>query len=301
MSKIIEVKNLSKHFGKRHVLKNVSFSIEQGSFYALLGENGAGKSTILKILMGGEAVDRGEVLIFGKDMQKSHVHIKDKVGYVTENIHFDLPINMHELGDLYQSLYSHFNPSVYFDLAKQRNFNLNKKFNEYSRGQKMQICLMLSLALKPQVLFIDEITSVLDLYSRKFFMNCLHQFVKNGGTVVMTTNIINEVQNFATHLLMLKDGRIRMNSEIHDIPKHFIKLRKKDTTQHEIFSDTECFWAGENTDGSQCYIIPHYIMNKYEHYDHLIDRRNVQLDDIFIYLFNISTENGKESKDDQAA
>lgn len=298
MGKIIEVKNLSKHFGKRHVLKNVSFSIEQGTFYALLGENGAGKSTILRILMGGEPIDRGEISIFGKDLYKSHVSIKSKVGYVTENIFYDLPIKMREISSYYESLYPNFQASIFFDLAKARNFDLNKRFADYSRGQKMQISLMLSLALKPDILFVDEVTSVLDLYSRKFFMNKLHQFVQNGGTVVMTTNIITEVQNFATHLLMLKDGRIRMNSEIHDIPKHFIKLRKKEGTEHSIFLDNECFWAGENTDGSQIHIVPQYILAKYESYEHLLDRRNVQLDDIFIYLFNISKE---ETQDEQAA
>ncbi len=300
MGKVIEVKNLGKSFGAKQVLKNISFSVEEGSFCALLGENGAGKSTILKILMGSETLDRGEVSIFDFDVFKSPSKLRENIGYVSENIHFELPLSAMEVVDHYKEFYPQFDMKLFTRIARERHFDLNKHFNDYSRGQKMQFTLMLALSINAKIILVDEVTSVLDIYARKYFMTLLHQFVKMGGTVVLTTNIIAEVQNYATHLVMLKDGKVHINAVIRDIPKFFVKIRKVPGKEHDIFSDRECYWAGENTDGSNSYIIPTYLKARYELSDEWTDRRGVQLDDIFIYFFNVSSET-LEDKNEQAA
>ncbi|MFZ4714254.1 MAG: ABC transporter ATP-binding protein [Bacteriovoracaceae bacterium] len=301
MSKLIEVKSIGKSFDSKQVLKNISFSVEEGSFYALLGENGAGKSTILRILMGAETVDRGEATMMGYDIYNAPAKIKETIGYVSENINFELPLTAAQVADHYQEFYPYFDMKMFTRLVKERRFDLNKKYQEYSRGQKMQFILMLSLSIGPKLLLIDEVTSVLDIYARKYFMTLLHQFVQNGGTVIMTTNIIAEIQNYATNLVMLKDGKVHINSPIKDIPKFFIKIRKTKDRDHDIFNDRECYWAGENTDGSNSYIIPQYLKARYQLTDEFYDRRTVQLDDIFIYFFNVTIETETEDKNEKAA
>lgn len=297
MAKIIEVKSLSKAYEQELVLKNVSFTVEEGSFCALLGENGAGKSTILKILIGSEMHDRGEALVLNEKIIDGDPKARENIGFVSEHLNFDLPLTLREFVTFYKQFYPKFSAEIFTKLVTERRFDISKKFSECSRGQKMQFALILAIAIQPKVLLIDEVTSVLDIYARKYFMNVLYQFVKNGGTVIMTTNIIAEVQNYASHLLLLKDGKIVINSAIREIPKFFTKIRKRDGFDHEIFMDKDCYWAGENLDGSSSYIIPSYLKTKYEVTETMIDRRSVQLDDIFIYFFNITTE----VQDDEAA
>lgn len=299
MTKVIEVKNLGKSFESKQVLKNINFVVEEGTFCALLGENGAGKSTILRILMGIEALDRGEAYILNHDAYSIPVLVKQSIGYVSENIHFELPLNAQEIAEHYKEFYPYFDMKLFIKMAKDRRFDLTKSFQEYSRGQKMQFTLMLVLSINPKILLVDEVTSVLDIYARKYFMTLLHQFVLNGGTVIMTTNIISEIQNYATHLVMIRDGRVHINSVIKDIPKYFLKIRKVPGLDHEVFNDRECYWAGENTDKSNSYIIPMSLKARYEIPEQFIDRRKVQLDDIFIYFFNVSNE--IEDNNEQAA
>ena len=91
--------------------------------------------------------------------------------------------------------------------------NLNKQFDYYSRGQKMQLILTAELCKTPKIILLDEITSVLDVYSRKFYLNLLKNYQQEGGTVFITSNVISEVEKYLDHIIIIKDGLIAFDDK----------------------------------------------------------------------------------------
>lgn len=290
MKYLIRTQHISKSFFANKVLHDINLKIRPRTFYALLGENGAGKSTLLRILMGAERSDSGYGEILGNQLLEKRHAVNTKIGYVSETMEFDVPTTMDKFISSYKKYYPRWNEKLFQKMVVDQNFQLNKKFKDYSRGQKMQLALMLALAINPKILLVDEVTSVLDIYSRRYFVGLMHEFVKGGGTVVITTNVISEVQEFATHLLLLRQGKIKMDAPIDDIPKKFIKLKKKKNYQHKIFEDPYCYFAGHTDKEVISYIIPEETFKKYQVPQYIIDKAPPRLEDIFIYYFNFPLE-----------
>ena len=164
--KIIEAKNISKSFNEKPVLKDLSFSIDKGTFTALLGKNGSGKSTILNILMGEIHLDEGDCFLFGKNLKSNPDELKNKIAHVSEKIFFAYPMSIESFIPEYAKFFSAFNTDLFFKMSKDVKLDLSRSFGTYSRGQKMQIVLMAALAQGAELLLIDEVTSVLDAFSR---------------------------------------------------------------------------------------------------------------------------------------
>lgn len=277
---IIQVSNLMKSFYDIKALDHISFNIKKGSFTALLGKNGSGKSTILNILMGIEEIDSGECLIFGKSIKEDPFELKNSIGHVSEKIRFDYPLVIEDFILRYAKFFDSFDLDWFHAVAKEIDIPLNKQFGGYSRGQKMQIVLLSALAHKPSLLLIDEVTSVLDASSRLFFMRLLKKYTLDGGTVVITTNIVNEVQSYCTDVIFLDNQKIKFQEEISKIPSTFKKIRLT-TQDHPILAVSGIKWIGNNSDGSQSYIVPEHVL--LNHSDYLEDKRAATLEDLYIY------------------
>lgn len=277
---VVEVKKLSKSFLNVKVLDEINFEIHEGRFLALLGKNGSGKSTILNILIGNEKLDQGEVYIFGKDIKKDPSEIKNLIGYVSEKIQFSYPMTIHKFLQNYGRFFDFFDFDFIEKAANDLGISLNKQFDGYSRGQKMQIILLAALAHRPKLLLIDEITSVLDASSRKYFISLLKDFTLRGGTVLITTNIVNEVQYFCDEVIFIENSRIKFQTALKDIPSNFIKIRVKDA-DHPILNVQGVVWVGINSDGTQSYIAPDDSLGLFP--DVIRDLRAVTLEDLYIY------------------
>lgn len=278
---VIEVKGLSKSFYKNLVLDELDFQVKKGSFTALLGENGSGKSTILNILMGNEALDKGVCSIFGKNLSNNPDELKDKIGHVSEKIRFNYPLPIKLFIKEYAKFFSNFDLEQFFRQANEISLDLDKQFGEYSRGQKMQIVMLASLAQKPELLLIDEVTSVLDAHTRNYFISILKDFTLNGGTVVLTTNIVNEVQHQCTDVIFLSKSKIKFQKSLSDISQGFKKIRV-DCTKKEPLPD-RCLKVGVNSDGSISYIVTEDGFASLSKMDILEDKRAVTLEDLYIY------------------
>jgi ABC-2 type transport system ATP-binding protein len=279
---IVEVKRLSKSFHENKVLDNISFQITKGTFTALLGKNGSGKSTILNILMGHETLDQGECLLFGESLQGNPDHLKNKIGHVSERIRFDYPMTIRNFIADYSHFFEKFDLKQFYHQADEVKINLDKQFGEYSRGQKMQIVLLAALAQNPELLLVDEVTSVLDASSRNYFISLLKDYTQKGGTVVLTTNIVNEVQHHCTDVLFLNKSQIKLQTSLADIHLNFKKMRSF-TKDHPLISTPECIWSGQNSDGSSSYILPNGTYSSDSLQGLLEDKRAVTLEDLYIY------------------
>jgi len=292
----IQVLNLKKSYQKNEVLKQINLSLAPGKFYTILGENGSGKSTLLRLIAGMDYPSEGEVKINNLSVIGGK-HIEQVTcAYISEELDLDVAMDLYEFANYFKNFYDKWDQSYFDDLIKKRKFNLSKRWSDLSRGQRMQYFLILHLATRSDVLLIDEITSVLDLYARKFFLAELRKYVKNGGTILFTTNIISEVQNYTDHLIFIHDKKIKINENIDQVATQFVKIREPEGISHEIFEDEACCWAGENSDGSISYIVPIELFNEYKIPEEFMDRREINLSDIFVYYYNFDLEEESNEK-----
>jgi ABC-2 type transport system ATP-binding protein len=282
---MIKVKHLSKTYDDKLIIDDVSFDLPLGKFITLLGQNGAGKSTFLRLLSGYELPDKGTVSYRDEELSSVSFKYVHDICFVHENLDFKVPYVMSEFIEIFKEAVPNWDQDFFNQMLKDRKIKLDKNFQEYSRGQKMQIGLMIALASQSKVLLLDEITSVIDVYGRKYFLDLLDQHVKKGNTVIITTNIISELEFYTQQLLILKDQKIALNESIENIPQLFIKLRRRKDEDHEIFHQENCIWAGVNSDFSVSYVAPVELVTQYELPENMFDKRTSTLEDIFIYYF----------------
>jgi ABC-2 type transport system ATP-binding protein len=292
---IISFKNISKSYLLRTVLENISFDIDRGGFHVLLGENGAGKSTILKIIMGLEKFERGEGYLLGEKFQSYNRNNRHEIGLVSEFVEFDGPFSINNFIKFYSQYFPKWNQELFDQIVNDKKMDLTKKFNKYSRGQKMQIVLATELAKSPSILLLDEITSILDLNSRKYFLNKFSIFCQEGGTIILTTNIISEVQAYATDLIIIKNGHIPLNEKINNVNKHF-KIIKIDDDQPIIQSES-CIWLRKVDIGMSIYIIPVELLSIYNLSKKEIVEIEPSLSEIFSYYLNSNSSSNKNVED----
>lgn len=222
---IIEVKSLSKSFDENALLSGVSFNIYKGSFTTILGLNGVGKSTLLNILCCRVNADHAEGSLLGLALGSDIGELRDGLGLVSEHLNYELGSSVREFSRYYAGLYRQFDNDLFRRLIDLRKLDLSKHFSQFSRGQKMQFSLILAMCQRPKILFMDEITSVLDYKAREFFLQELKSYTLDGGTIVLTTNIINEVQQYSTDLVVIRSPEEVLWGEQTEILARFVKVK----------------------------------------------------------------------------
>ena len=225
---ILEISNISKQFLFKKVLKDISFSLLPGKFYSLIGENGAGKSTIFKIIVGLEYPNDGTGLLLGESLTEISASNKHKIGIVSEQIELEGPLNMQDFFQFYSTFFPKWDSKLFNYIIRHQKLDLRKQFKKYSRGEKMQLVLIAELCKSPEILLIDEITSVLDIYGRQFYLNLFRDYTtKKNGTIFLTTNIITEASHFIDHIFVLKNGRLIFDDAKINISESVLKISDK--------------------------------------------------------------------------
>jgi len=284
MNYAIKTEGLTKYYGASPVIEDISFTVEPGTFFALVGKNGVGKSTLMRVLMRFESPNKGQGWVFGKDLSKDHSDFNANVGYVSESLDYAVPTSLKNFFKYYRQLYPNWDNALFERVLKEMGISTDSQFRNLSRGQRMQVAFSAALASHPKLLLLDEITSVMDANARSFFMHYLGNFTKQGGTVLMATNIIYEVQHFAQQVLLLHEGRARLNCPVSDIAKNFLKLRRMPNTSDPVFADPDCSEVTLNSDGSSSHVIPVGAAAPYANAMKLQDKRGITIEETFIYL-----------------
>ena len=227
MEKCIEVSQLTFRYFSHLVLNQCDFSLEQGRFCALIGENGAGKSTFLKNIAGVEIPDSGKITFLGQTLSNDNIPLKSKLVFITENISFASPLKVRSFIESFKKYYPSWDFPFFQKVVEKRKLDLEKNFNDYSRGQKMQILLASYLATRPKLILIDEVTSVLDIYAQKDFMKIFNDLVKQGSSIILATNILSEVASYATDLCFIEEGKLKFNIPINELKNRFVAIESK--------------------------------------------------------------------------
>jgi ABC-2 type transport system ATP-binding protein len=227
----IQVKNLSKNYGKQSAVQDLNFRLEEGQIVGFLGPNGAGKSTTLKMMMGLIRPSDGSILIDGKDPQEQEVALKKKIGYLAENnpLYPEMYVreflafigNIHQLKNLDERIQE---VIEWVGLQKEAH----KKIQELSKGYQQRVGIAMAILHNPAILILDEPTSGLDPNQRAEIRDLIKSLQKDR-IILFSSHILSEVEAICDRVLLLHQGKLVSDSPMKDI-KDLEKFFKEKTS-----------------------------------------------------------------------
>ena len=205
---VIEIKNLTKSYGKARGITDVSFNVEQGEIFGFIGPNGAGKSTTIRTLLALIYPTSGSATIFGKDCIEFGPEIRKEIGYLPSEIFYYDNMKVIDLLKYSASFYKKDCSTRIIELAEIMDLDLNKKIDDLSFGNKKKVGIVQGLLHSPKLIILDEPTSGLDPLMQQKFFELLEQENKNGATILLSSHILSEVQRLCSRVAIIKEGKI---------------------------------------------------------------------------------------------
>ena len=208
MNKILEIKNLTKYYGKTLGIKNLSLSLEEGEVFGFIGPNGAGKSTTIRSIMNLINKTEGEVYINGEEFTKDKIELKKIIGYLPSEIHLYEDLTVKEILDYHESFYKENIHKRRKDLVKRLQLDESKKIEDLSLGNTKKVGIVLAFMHNPKILILDEPTSGLDPIMQQTFYELLKEEQQKGTTILYSTHILSEISKICTRVGIIKDGKL---------------------------------------------------------------------------------------------
>jgi ABC-2 type transport system ATP-binding protein len=208
MEPVIQLKNVVKRFGRQAALADVSLEVPPGVVFALLGENGAGKTTAIKLLLGLEEPTAGTARVLGLDSRRDGLEIRRRVGYVPERPTLYEWMTVAEIGWFTAGFYDSAYLPRYESLVAQYQLPPERKIKALSKGMRSKVALSLALAGEPALLVLDEPTSGLDTLVRREFLESMVDLAAEGRTVLLSSHQIAEVERVADYVAILSQGKL---------------------------------------------------------------------------------------------
>lgn len=210
MNNAIEIKNLSKKY-KGFSLDNVSFNLPKGTIMGLIGENGAGKTTIIKTILDISFKDKGDIKIFGKDMNKN---LREDIGVVLDDGFFSDFLKANSLPNIMKNIYKNWDNEKYFYYLKRLSIPGDKIIKQLSRGNKMKLGIALALSHNPKLLILDEPTSGLDPIVREEILDIFQEFIQDEeNSVLVSSHITSDLEKIADYITFIHSGRLVFSKE----------------------------------------------------------------------------------------
>ncbi len=225
MTAIIEVENLTKSYGRRRGIADVSFEVSEGEVFGFLGPNGAGKTTTIRILMALIRADSGKARITGLDCWDRSVDIKRMVGYVPGEPSLDGNLTGGQILEYFAHLRGGVDQKYLKQLVERLDLDTGRKFRQYSTGNKRKVVLIQAFMHKPRVLILDEPTSGLDPLNQQEFDGMVREAREEGRTVFLSSHVLSEVEKTCTRVAIIREGGIVKIGGVHDL---------KDIKRYEI-------------------------------------------------------------------
>ncbi len=215
---VINVTALSRRFGSKQALDDVTLHVPRGCVFGLVGENGAGKTTLIKHLLGLLKAETGRVQVFGKNPVADPVGVLSRVGYLSE--YRDLPawMRVDELLNYTRAFYPKWDSQYAEALREQFGLDPAQRVRSLSQGQQAKAGLLLALAFRPELLLLDEPSSGLDPVVRRDILEAIIRTVaEEGRTVFFSSHLLDEVERVSDQLAMIRNGRIVLCGRLDDI------------------------------------------------------------------------------------
>lgn len=205
---IIEMKKLTKNYGKNRGVKDLDISVKEGEIYGFIGPNGAGKSTTIKTLLNFIYPTSGYGKISGMDIVKESDKIKKYIGYVPSEVRYYDDVKVKDIIKYAKSFYPSITDEEVDKICSELEIEMDKKIGELSLGNKKKVSIAQALINKPKILILDEPTNGLDPLMQKKLFNLLIEEKKKGTTVFLSSHNLVEVQSLCDRVCVIKDGCI---------------------------------------------------------------------------------------------
>lgn len=223
---VIDIKNLTKTYGKARGISDISFTVEQGEIFGFIGPNGAGKSTTIRTLLSLIYPTSGSAAIFGKDCIQSAPEIKKEIGYLPSEVFYYDNMKVKDLLKYSASFYKKDCNKRIRELAEIMDLDLNKKIDDLSLGNKKKVGIVQGLLHEPKLIILDEPTSGLDPLMQQKFFELLEEENKKGATILFSSHILSEVQRLCNRVAIIKEGKIVTVEKISTLQENTYKKFK---------------------------------------------------------------------------
>jgi ABC-2 type transport system ATP-binding protein len=217
MTAIIEVEKLTKSYGRRRGIADVSFQVGEGEVFGFLGPNGAGKTTTIRVLMALIRADSGSAKISSLDCWDRTVDIKRLVGYVPGEPSLDGNLTGGQILEYFAHLRGGVDQKYLKHLVDRLDLDTGRKFRQYSTGNKRKVVLIQAFMHKPRVLILDEPTSGLDPLNQQEFDGMVKEAREEGRTVFLSSHVLSEVEKTCTRVGIIREGKLVKIGGVHDL------------------------------------------------------------------------------------
>ncbi|WCK57030.1 ABC transporter ATP-binding protein (plasmid) [Aneurinibacillus sp. Ricciae_BoGa-3] len=222
---MLEIENLTKKYND-FTLDNISFRIEEGDVVGFVGQNGAGKSTTMKLILNMIKKDSGKIQVFGLDHIKEEEKIKDRIGFVFDGNYFYEELSVGESSDFFSSFYSKWDTDMLHHYLRTFGISKKKKIKQLSKGMKMKFALAVALSHDADLFLMDEATSGLDPFAREELLDILLQINQTKKkTFLFSSHIISDIEKIANKIIFIHNGTIIMNGTKQAIKSQFISVK----------------------------------------------------------------------------
>lgn len=226
---VIEIKNLTKYYGKSRGIIDVSFNVEEGEIFGFIGPNGAGKSTTIRTILSLIYPTSGSAKIFGKDCIKSGPEIKKEIGYLPSEVFYYENMKVIDLLKYSASFYKKDCSRRITELAEIMDLDLKKKIDDLSFGNKKKVGIIQGLLHDPKLIILDEPTGGLDPLMQQKFFDLLKAENKKGAAILFSSHILSEVQKLCDRVAIIKEGKIISLERISTLRENSYKKIKAET------------------------------------------------------------------------
>lgn len=230
---ILEIKNLTKYYGKVLGVKNLSLKLNESEIFGFIGPNGAGKSTTIRAIMNLINKTDGTVLINGHEFNKDDTSLKELVGYLPSEINLYEDLTVKEMLDYHESFYKKNIHKRRVELVKRLKLDETKKIEDLSLGNTKKLAIVLAFVHEPKLLILDEPTSGLDPIMQQIFYKLLQEEKAKGTTIFYSTHILSEISKICDRVGIIKDGSLLKVETIEEMQKKNLTLVTIESKENE--------------------------------------------------------------------
>ncbi|WP_315505833.1 ABC transporter ATP-binding protein [Oribacterium parvum] len=239
MNSTLILKNVNKKYEKSNfAIKDISFSVPEGSIVGFIGENGAGKSTTMNCILNVIRRDSGTIEIFGREMTDEDIDIRENIGVIYDSNNFPEYLTARQLADILGRIYSKWDDFCFEQFLRRFGLPESQRIKTYSRGMSMKLAIAVALSHDSKLLILDEATSGLDPIMRDEILDVLLEFVKQENhSILLSSHITSDLEKIADYIVFIHNGEIILNKTKDELIYEYGVIRCSENDFHNILSE----------------------------------------------------------------
>ena len=223
---LLEIKNLYKNYGEKQVLNNITLTVPRGKIIGLLGKNGTGKTTLIKLINGLLTPTKGEIIFEG---EKIGPQSKLNIAYLPERTYLDKSMTINETLKFFKEFYSNFDIDKAKDLLKKLDLDENQKIIKMSKGMQEKVQLVLVMSRKADLYILDEPLGGTDPATRDYILDTILTNFNEGASIIISTHLISDIERILDEVIFIDKGEIKLISDADEL------RNKENASIDEIF------------------------------------------------------------------